>query len=73
MLSFAAARRRAPCAPWTLLQALLRCAKTVKMPHNGLPTTVRVGIHTGPVVTGLIGSKLPKFSVFGQSVLPPGL
>ena len=27
---------------------------------------VRVGIHTGPVVTGVIGLKLPKFSVFGM-------
>jgi hypothetical protein len=26
---------------------------------------VRVGIHTGPVVTGLIGTKLPKYSVVG--------
>ena len=26
----------------------------------------RIGLHTGPVVTGLIGTKLPKFSVFGE-------
>ncbi|GAX82360.1 hypothetical protein CEUSTIGMA_g9789.t1 [Chlamydomonas eustigma] len=49
-------------------KALLRCAKTVNMPHNGEPTTVRVGIHTGPVVSGLIGSKLPKFSIFGDTM-----
>ena len=49
-------------------QAILRCAKTVTMPHNGQPTTVRVGMHTGPVVTGLIGTKLPKFSVFGDTM-----
>ncbi|GFH19270.1 guanylate cyclase domain-containing protein [Haematococcus lacustris] len=42
-------------------KAVLRCAATVPMPHNGLPTQVRVGMHTGPVVTGLIGTKLPKF------------
>ena len=46
-------------------KAMLRCAKTVTMPHNGQPTQVRVGLHTGPVVTGLIGTKLPKFSIFG--------
>ena len=51
--------------PW---QALLRCAKTVLMPHNGQPTQVRVGIHTGSVVTGLIGTKLPKFSIFGDTM-----
>ena len=49
-------------------QALLRCSKTVPMPHDGSPTRVRVGMHTGPVVTGLIGTKLPKFSVFGDTM-----
>ena len=49
-------------------QALLRCAKTVMMPHNGSPTCVRVGMHTGPVVSGLIGTKLPKFSIFGDTM-----
>ena len=29
------------------MQALLRCAKTVRMPHNNEPTVVRVGMHTG--------------------------
>ncbi|GAX84156.1 hypothetical protein CEUSTIGMA_g11579.t1 [Chlamydomonas eustigma] len=49
-------------------KALLRCAKTVNMPHSGEPTSVRVGIHTGPVVSGLIGFKLPKFSIFGDTM-----
>ena len=40
----------------------------VKMAHNGEPTLVRIGLHTGTVVTGLIGSKLPKFSVFGDTM-----
>jgi class 3 adenylate cyclase len=47
---------------------VLRCAKTVLMPHNGQPTRVRVGIHTGNVVSGLIGTKLPKFSIFGDTM-----
>ena len=55
------------CVPSTL-QALLECAKRVRMPHNGQPTQVRVGIHTGDVTTGLIGTKLPKFSVFGDTM-----
>ena len=49
-------------------KALLRCSRTVLMPHNGQPTTVRVGLHTGPVVSGLIGTKLPKFSIFGDTM-----
>jgi len=40
----------------------------VRMPHNGQPTEIRVGVHTGPAVTGLIGTKLPKYSVFGDTM-----
>ena len=57
-----------PSALLSTPQALLRCSKTVVMPHDGSPTRVRVGMHTGPVVTGLIGTKLPKFSVFGDTM-----
>lgn len=39
-------------------KTLLRLARTIKMPHNGQSTQVRVGIHTGSVVTGLIGEIL---------------
>ena len=38
------------------------------MPHNGQPTQIRIGIHTGSVVAGLIGTKLPKFSIFGDTM-----
>ncbi|GAX78698.1 hypothetical protein CEUSTIGMA_g6136.t1 [Chlamydomonas eustigma] len=56
------------CQVMAFAKAILRCAKTVTMPHNGKPTVVRVGMHTGPVVTGLIGTKLPKFSIFGDTM-----
>ena len=49
-------------------QAMLSHARSVLMPHNGQPTCVRVGVHTGSVVSGLIGSKLPKFSLFGDTM-----
>ena len=29
---------------------------------------VRIGINSGPCVTGLIGSKMPKFSIFGDTM-----
>ena len=91
------------------MQAMLRQARTVIMPHNQQPTCIRIGLHTGSVVrwaasalvttttqvypsftlrhvhifvtldsyfsytfstptccSGLIGSKLPKFSLFGE-------
>ncbi|GAX81666.1 hypothetical protein CEUSTIGMA_g9094.t1 [Chlamydomonas eustigma] len=49
-------------------KAMLEAAKKVVMPHNGQPVNVRVGLHTGPCVTGLVGSKLPKFSIFGDTM-----
>ncbi|KAG1657233.1 hypothetical protein FOA52_000436 [Chlamydomonas sp. UWO 241] len=49
-------------------RAMLRVARSVRMPHNNEPSVVRVGIHTGSVVSGLIGSKLPKFSLFGDAM-----
>ena len=49
-------------------QAMLSHARSVLMPHNDQPTCVRVGVHTGSVVSGLIGSKLPKFSLFGDTM-----
>ena len=38
------------------------------MPHNGEVVNIRIGIHTGACVTGLVGTKLPKFSVFGDTM-----
>ena len=38
------------------------------MPHNGKPVTIRIGLHTGACVSGLVGTKLPKFSIFGDTM-----
>ena len=38
------------------------------MPTDGSPVVIRIGIHSGPCVSGLVGSKLPKFSLFGDSM-----
>jgi class 3 adenylate cyclase len=38
--------------------------------HNGKPVAVRIGVHTGPVATGIIGYQTlhPCYSVFGSAV-----
>eukprot|EP00983_Pelagomonas_calceolata_P025637 804591-Pelagomonas_calceolata.AAC.6 len=40
----------------------------VNMPDTQQPVRIRIGMHTGDVVSGLIGSKLPKFSIFGDAM-----
>ena len=40
----------------------------VTMPHNGQPVTIRIGIHSGDCTSGLVGTKLPKFSIFGDTM-----
>ena len=49
-----------------LAKGMMAGSKMVMMPHNGEPVSIRIGIHTGPCVTGLVGTKLPKFSIFGE-------
>ncbi|GFH12709.1 guanylate cyclase domain-containing protein, partial [Haematococcus lacustris] len=47
---------------------MMRVAATVMMPNTGKPVVLRAGLHSGPVVSGLVGSRLPKFSLFGDTM-----
>jgi len=35
---------------------------------NGKNLEVKVGIHTGPVISGIVGETKPQFSLLGESV-----
>ena len=46
---------------FSFAKALLATAHEVVMPHNLKPVALRVGIHTGPIVSGVVGTRMPKF------------
>ena len=52
------------------LNCFAQCAVDLNQKANFSPHTpsVRIGIHTGPCVTGLVGSRMPKFSIFGDTM-----
>jgi len=48
--------------------AMLQAARRVKMPVAGQKLQLRVGIHTGAAVSGVVGGSLPSFNIFGPVV-----
>ncbi|GIL59323.1 hypothetical protein Vafri_14218 [Volvox africanus] len=44
-------------------RAMLRAARGLTLPHTGEAVMLRLGVHSGALMSGVVGTKQPRFTV----------